>query len=69
MNLNKHKIDKAYVSEHDIFLHKFDKENPQNSKSQQIEIDKHQKIHALRDGTIEKAKSSFLKRVLRVFWG
>ncbi len=69
MNLNKQKIDRAYISEHDVFLHKFDKENPVNSKSQQKEIDKHQKIHSLRDGAIVKGKSSFIKRLLRVFFG
>lgn len=69
MNLNKQSIDKAYISEHDVFLHKFDKENPERSASQQKEINKHQKIHALRDGNAVPAHASFLKRIFRVFWG
>lgn len=69
MNLNKQTIDKAYISEHDVFLHKFDKAHPERSASQQKEIDKHQKIHALRDGDAVAPHVSFVKRVFRVFWG
>lgn len=68
MNLNKQHIDKAYVSEHDLFLHRFDKEHPQKSKSQLKEIEKHKKIFALRDGAVKAPSSSFIKRVLRVFF-
>ncbi len=69
MNLNKQTIDKAYVSEHDVFLHQFDKDNPDRSASQQKEITKHQKIHALRDGEAVPAQASLFKKVFRVFWG
>lgn len=69
MNLNKHKIDRAYVSEHDIFLHKFDKEHPAKSISQQNEIAQHQKITSLRDEQIAKPKSSLIKKLFRVFFG
>lgn len=67
MNLNKQKIDKFYISEHDIFLHEFDKNNPEKSNSQQAEINKHAKLHALRDGVELDNKSSIFKKVLRVF--
>jgi len=66
MNLNKHKIDKFYVSEHDVFLHEFDHENPDRSESQQAEIDKHAKLHALRDGAETPAQSSILNKLFRV---
>tara|TARA_B110000908_G_C9796381_1_gene246629 strand:+ start:182 stop:391 length:210 start_codon:yes stop_codon:yes gene_type:complete len=69
MNLNKHEIDKAYVSEHDVFLHQFDKDHPEKSASQEKEIAKHQKLHALRDGVEVPAKVSLLKKVFRVVWG
>lgn len=61
----KERINRTFVSEHDIFLTKFDKKHPKKSASQQKEIDKHARIFALRDGK-EKAPS-FIKRLLRVF--
>lgn len=67
MNLNKQHIDKAYVSEHDLFLNQFDKKHPQPSLSQQKEIDKYKKIYALRDGQQSPKKGSLLERFLRVF--
>lgn len=66
MNLNKQDIDKFYVSEHDVFLHEFDKENPVRTKSQQQEIDKHAKLHHKRDGSASPKKSSLLRKVFRV---
>lgn len=69
MNLNKQSIDKAYISEHDIFLHKFDKAHPEKSASQLKEIAKHKKLHALRDGVEVPAHASLMKRFFRVFWG
>ena len=68
MDLNKQKIDKAYISEHDIFLHEFDKKHPTKSQSQMKEIEKHQRISAQRDEPqSQKQNPSFLKRILRVF--
>lgn len=43
-------IDKAYISEDDLFLHRFDKMHPQKSESQIREIEKHERIARLRDG-------------------
>lgn len=66
----KQKIDKAFISDHDMFLHQFDKEHDK-SVSQQQEADKYQKIYALRDGKSATAHQSFigmvLSRLLRVF--
>lgn len=69
MDLNKQEIDKAYVSEHDLFLHKFDKDHPAKSKSQQAEINKHKRIYAMRDeAASEKVKASIIKKLFRVFF-
>lgn len=68
MNLNKQEIDKFYVSEHDQFLHKFDKEHPAKSASQIREIEKHQAIFAQRDGKDKAKPASILKRFFRVFY-
>ena len=38
-----------YVSEIDQFMQEFDKKHPEPSKSQQREIEKHQRIFRLRD--------------------
>ncbi len=43
------KQDKAFVSELDQFLQTFDREHPTKSRSQQAEIDKHQRIAERRD--------------------
>ena len=50
------KKDRAYVSEVDRFLQKFDKENPQKSESQKKEILKHRNIF----NREAKPKASFL---------
>ncbi len=66
----KQKIDKAYISEHDIFLHQFDKANEQ-SPSQKKEAAKFKKIHMLRDRQSTAKKQgiivTILSRLLRVF--
>lgn len=46
--MNKHDIDKAYVSPYDKFLYTFDKTHAK-SESQLKEIKKHQRIATLRD--------------------
>lgn len=46
--MNKHDIDKAYISPYDRFLYEFDKTH-EKSESQLKEIKKHQRIAALRD--------------------
>jgi len=43
------KQDKNFVSEIDRFLEDFDKKNPKKSESQLVTIEKHKKIHELRD--------------------
>lgn len=70
MDLNKQEIDKAYVSEHDLFLHQFDKSHPTKSESQQKEIEKHRKIFALRDGAVsaQPKPSGVFKRLFRIFY-
>ena len=68
MNLNKQEIDKFYVSEHDMLLHKFDKENPEKSESQLREINKHKRIFDLRDGEKDVKQPSLLKKIFRVMW-
>ena len=45
-------IDKSYISDYDIFLAEFDRDNPP-SQSQLDEIKKHQDIAKLRDGEID----------------
>ena len=50
--MNKHDIDKAFVSPIDKFLKTFDKQHPL-SKSQLQEIKKHQRIFNLRDNPPE----------------
>ncbi|MFV9924981.1 hypothetical protein A2G94_03375 [Francisella endosymbiont of Ornithodoros moubata] len=50
------KKDRAYVSEVDRFLQKFDKENPQKSELQKKEILKHRNIF----NREAKPKASFL---------
>ncbi|MFV9931361.1 MAG: CBU_0585 family protein [Francisella endosymbiont of Hyalomma asiaticum] len=50
------KKDRAYVSEVDRFLQKFDKENPQKSELQKKEISKHRNIF----NREAKPKASFL---------
>lgn len=62
----KQRIDRYFVSDHDIFLNKFDKDFPEKSASQLKEIKKHERIFALRDGEAVKRPSIF-KRLLRVF--
>lgn len=49
----KQKIDRNYVSEIGQFIKDFDKKNPVKSKSQQAEIDKHNKVFAKRDGVVK----------------
>ena len=66
--MSKQKIDRAFVSEHDIFLNKFDKNNPEKSASQLKEINKHKRIFALRDGDGKEKGASILKRLFRVFY-
>lgn len=68
MDLNKQQIDKAYVSEHDAFLHKFDKEHPAKSASQKAEIEKHQAIFNQRDMASPSKTTSIFKRLFRVFY-
>lgn len=46
--MNKHDIDKSYVSPYDKFLYAFD-ETHEKSESQLAEIKKHQRIAELRD--------------------
>ena len=64
--MNKFEIDKAFISEHDAFLHHFDKTHPQKSVSQQKEIAKHERIARLRDGEAV-TPPPLIKRLLRVF--
>lgn len=65
--MNSNKIDKAYISEHDLMFHEFDKNNPIKSSSQQREIEKHARIASLRDGQ-STPKASFVRKFLRVFF-
>lgn len=51
--MNKHDIDKAYISPYDRFLFEFDKKHPK-SLSQQQEIKKHKWIAERRDQAIPK---------------
>ena len=51
--MNKHDIDKAYVSPYDRFLFEFDATHDK-SASQLKEIKKHQRIAALRDQATPK---------------
>lgn len=53
---NLFEIDKSYVSEYDLFLYEFDKNNPKKSESQQKEIKKHQRIAELRDNKTDSDK-------------
>ncbi|KTD49841.1 hypothetical protein Lrub_0283 [Legionella rubrilucens] len=46
--MNKHDLDKAYVSPIDKFLHQFDADH-EKSASQLKEIKKYERINALRD--------------------
>lgn len=55
--MNKKDIDKAYVSEYDKFLQRFDATH-EKSLSQQKEINKHQRIARLRDGIEQQAGDS-----------
>jgi hypothetical protein len=64
----KQKIDKAFVSEYDLFLATFDKKNPEKSASQQKEIDKYRPIFEARDGEIKPKRPSIIKRLLRVIY-
>lgn len=64
-------IDRAFISEHDTFLHRFDK-GREKSQSQQKEIKKHQRIFNLRDAKSSAHQHGFIKtmfmRLARVFW-
>lgn len=44
------KIDRNHVSDIDQFLQEFDEQQTEKTASQQAEIDKHARIHGLRDG-------------------
>lgn len=54
--MNKNEIDKAFVSEYDKFLRKFDATH-KKSASQMKEIEKHQRIAAMRDNADNKEDS------------
>lgn len=45
-------LDKAYVSEYDLFLQEFDQKHPQKTASQQQEIKKHRLIAMKRDNAL-----------------
>lgn len=62
----KQKINRYYVSKHDLFLNKWDIDHPEKSPAQLKEIEKHERIFALRDGD-EASRPSIFKRLLRVF--
>lgn len=44
------KIDRNHVSDIDRFLQELDKQQTEKTASQKAEIDKHARIHGLRDG-------------------
>lgn len=44
INFGDNKKKRDYVSDVDLFLQKFDKENPKRSASQKQEVDKHRNI-------------------------
>lgn len=44
--------EKSYVSEAGRFLKQFDQQHPERSKSQVLEIEKHARIFAKRDGGV-----------------
>jgi len=46
---------KNYMSEPDQFLKKVNQEHPQPSASQQKEINKHARIHLMRDTIVDQA--------------
>lgn len=47
------KIKKNFVSQFDRFLQKWDEIHPEKSDAQKEEIEKHQRIFALRDHAVE----------------
>ena len=50
-------LDKAYISEYDLFLQAFDREHAQKSTSQQKEINKHCTIAQQRDNVSNMSAS------------
>jgi hypothetical protein len=57
--MNSFDIDKAYISEYDIFFAQFDKTH-EKSLSQQKEIQKHKKIAEKRDNVMNQDKKGII---------